>query len=58
MIEYYDAWNKSGIFYGGLVELIVNAMVDLKKPFIDLGVALMAGPAGNGEKTKREGVQA
>jgi Fe-S oxidoreductase len=35
MIEYYDAWNKSGIYYSGLVELIVNAMVDLKKPFIE-----------------------
>ncbi len=35
MIEYYGAWEKSGIFYGGLVELIVNAMADLKKPFID-----------------------
>jgi len=34
-IEYYDAWNKSGIIYGGLVELIVNAMVDLEKPFIE-----------------------
>jgi Fe-S oxidoreductase len=34
-IEYYDAWNKSGIMYGGLVELIVNAMVDLEKPFIE-----------------------
>jgi hypothetical protein len=35
MIEYYDAWNKSGIYYSGLVELIVNAMVDLKEPFIE-----------------------
>ena len=34
-IEYYDAWNKSGIYYSGLVELIVNAMVDLKEPFIE-----------------------
>lgn len=34
-IEYYDAWEKSGIYYSGLVELIVNAMVDLKQPFIE-----------------------
>jgi len=34
-IGYYDAWNKSGVMYGGLVELIVNAMVDLEKPFIE-----------------------
>jgi len=34
MFEYYGVWEKSGILYGGLVELIVNAMVDLKKPFI------------------------
>ena len=30
----YGVWEKSGIFYGGLVELIVNAMADLKQPFI------------------------
>ncbi len=29
-ITYYDMSNKSGIFYGGLVELVVNAMVDTK----------------------------
>ncbi len=34
MLEYYDALEKSGITYGGLVELIVNAMVDVKEPFI------------------------
>ena len=34
-IEYYGAWEKSGIMYGGLVELIVNAMADLEKPFIE-----------------------
>ncbi len=33
MFEYYGAWKKSGIMYGGLVELIVNAMVDIEKPF-------------------------
>lgn len=34
MFNYYNVWEKSGIFYGGLVELIVNAMADLKQPFI------------------------
>jgi len=34
MLNYYGALDKSGITYGGLVELIVNAMVDVKKPFI------------------------
>jgi len=34
MFEYYGVWKKSGILYGGLVELIVNAMVDIEKPFI------------------------
>jgi hypothetical protein len=27
-------WEKSGILYGGLAELIVNAMTGLKQPFI------------------------
>ncbi len=35
MIAYYDLWNKHHIGYGGLVELIVNAMVDVKPGFID-----------------------
>jgi Fe-S oxidoreductase len=35
LIDYHGAWEKSGIFYGGLVELVVNAMVDLKQPFIE-----------------------
>jgi Fe-S oxidoreductase len=34
MLEYYNALEKSGITYGGLVELIVNAMVDVKEPYI------------------------
>ena len=34
LFNYYGVWEKSGILYGGLVELIVNAMTDLKKPFI------------------------
>jgi Fe-S oxidoreductase len=34
LFNYYNVWGKSGIFYGGLAELIVNASVDLKEPFI------------------------
>lgn len=34
MLQYYGALEKSGITYGGLVELIVNAMVEVKEPFI------------------------
>jgi hypothetical protein len=34
-IGYYSAWEKGGILYGGLVELVVNAMTDLEKPFIE-----------------------
>ena len=35
LLQYYGALDKSGITYGGLVELIVNAMVDVKQPFIE-----------------------
>ena len=35
LFEYYGVWEKSRILYGGLVELIVNAMVDIKQPFIE-----------------------
>lgn len=34
LLNYYQARERWGIFYGGLAELIVNAMVDLEKPFI------------------------
>jgi Fe-S oxidoreductase len=34
VFKYYGAQEKSGIICGGLAELIVNAMVDIKKPFI------------------------
>jgi Fe-S oxidoreductase len=34
LLNYYGALEKSGITYGGLVELVVNAMVDIKEPFI------------------------
>lgn len=34
LFNHYGALEKSGLTYGGLVELIVNAMVDVKEPFI------------------------
>ncbi len=34
LFNYYQVWEKHSILYGGLVELIVNAMVDIKEPFI------------------------
>ncbi|HSD63379.1 MAG TPA: (Fe-S)-binding protein [Ignavibacteriaceae bacterium] len=34
-LTYFNAFEKCGIIYGGLVELIVNAMTDLEKPFIE-----------------------
>jgi Fe-S oxidoreductase len=37
IISYYDAEERSRIYYGGLVELIVNAMTDMKKPIISFG---------------------
>lgn len=35
LFNYFDVNKRCGIFYGGLVELIVNALEDLKKPFIE-----------------------
>jgi len=35
LINYYDIWEKCGILYGGVVELIVNAMEDVKPGFIE-----------------------
>jgi Fe-S oxidoreductase len=35
MLFAYDAWEKCGILYGGLVELIVNAMVDVPEGFLE-----------------------
>ena len=35
ILEYYEATDKFNVQYGGLVELMVNAMVDLKKPFLE-----------------------
>lgn len=35
LLSYYNAWQQHGIFYGGLVELVVNAMADIEEPFIE-----------------------
>lgn len=35
LFEYYGVWEKSHIMYGGLVELIVNAMEDIDGDFIE-----------------------
>jgi Fe-S oxidoreductase len=37
IFSYYKAKEKSGLYCGGLAELIVNAIVDIKKPFINWG---------------------
>ena len=34
MFQAYGVFNKCNILYGGLVELIVNAMADIKDPFL------------------------
>ena len=34
ILEYYQARERSQIYYGGLVELIVNAMAGMKRPII------------------------
>ena len=34
LFQYYGVWEQSGILYGGLAELIANAMTNLKQPFI------------------------
>jgi Fe-S oxidoreductase len=35
LLGHYQAWKKVGIHYGGLAELIVNAMTDVKPNFIN-----------------------
>jgi Fe-S oxidoreductase len=35
LFDYYGAKEKSGLHYGGLVELVVNAMVDINGQFMD-----------------------
>jgi hypothetical protein len=34
-LAYHDIWRRHGILYGGLVELVVNAMTDVKPGFIE-----------------------
>jgi Fe-S oxidoreductase len=35
VIRYYDAWERCGILYGGLVELVVNAMTNVAPGFVE-----------------------
>jgi Fe-S oxidoreductase len=35
IMAYYDAWERAGLHYGGLVELMVNAMEDSEPGFIE-----------------------
>jgi len=35
LLNHYHLTEQFGIYYGGLVELIVNAMVDTKKPYVN-----------------------
>jgi len=35
IISYYNAWETAGIHYGGLIELVINAMVDAKPGYVD-----------------------
>lgn len=37
IIDYYHAEERSHLHYGGLVELIVNALDGMKKPIIRFG---------------------
>jgi Fe-S oxidoreductase len=34
LFRYYGVWNKSGIHYGGLAELIANSMAEIPRPII------------------------
>jgi Fe-S oxidoreductase len=34
MLEHFEIWDRTRMWYGGLVELIVNAMVDVEVPFL------------------------
>ncbi len=35
ILSYYDLWEKNHILYGGLVELIVNSMVNVKPGYLE-----------------------
>jgi Fe-S oxidoreductase len=37
LLDFHKVTEKTNIHYGGLVELIVNAMPDIDKPYIDFG---------------------
>lgn len=36
LFNYYHVTERCSIYYGGLVELVVNAMVDIEKPFLEV----------------------
>jgi hypothetical protein len=38
LFAYYGVWEKSHITYNGLVELMVNAMANIKGPYIEWGM--------------------
>jgi Fe-S oxidoreductase len=40
ILNYYEAWDRRRIHYGGLVELVVNAMADLPEGFLEWPEAL------------------
>jgi hypothetical protein len=40
LIDHYELREKEGITYAGLVELMVNAMVDVKPGFIKWDAAM------------------
>ena len=42
ILDYYHARERSRIYYGGLAELIVNAMVDMKKPILRFNEGVFA----------------
>ncbi|MGA3297456.1 MAG: hypothetical protein ABSD41_08390 [Candidatus Bathyarchaeia archaeon] len=42
--DHYQVTARCGINYGGLADLVVNAMVDLKKPFIQFTASAQASP--------------
>ncbi|MEW6623191.1 MAG: (Fe-S)-binding protein [Bacillota bacterium] len=35
ILEFYEVTDKFNVHYGGLVELVVNALVDLEKPYLE-----------------------
>ena len=35
LISRYDLEEKYGIYYDGLIELVINAMVDIEEPFLE-----------------------